>query len=229
MVMAGERILIVEDEEDIQELLRYNLSKEGYRVSPVFTAEEGLQRSLTEAPDLILLDLMLPAMDGLEFCRRLKQDPATRDISVIMVTAKDAESDVIAGLELGADDYITKPFSVDLLITRVQVVLRRRARGPIAETAEMQIEDLVICPARQEVRVGGELVDLTAAEFRVLHLLARWPSWIFTRSKIVDAARGTDDLAEESVDAHVATLRKKLGPAGKHIETVRGVGYRLKE
>lgn len=228
--MSGERILVVEDEEDIQELLRYNLSKEGYQVALVFTAEEGLQRAHSDTPDLIILDLMLPAMDGLEFCRRLKQDPATRNVPIVMVTAKDAESDIVAGLELGADDYITKPFSVNLLIARVRAVLRRRSREPIDETAVVRFEDLTVHPGRHEVTVNDEEIHLTATEFRVLHLLARRPNWVFTRSKIVDSVRGDDyPVTERSVDVQIVAIRKKLGVAGKHIETVRGVGYRFKE
>ncbi len=227
--MAGESILVVEDDEDIQELLRYNLVKEGYKVSLVFTGEEGFQRALSDLPDLILLDLMLPAMDGLDVCRRLKQDPATRHIAIIMVTAKDAESDMVAGLELGADDYITKPFNLKLLVARLRAVLRRN-REPLDETAVVRVRELEIHPGRHEVKVCGEVVPLTATEFRVLHLMARRPNWVFPRSKIVDSVRGDDyPVTERSVDVQIVALRKKLGVAGEYIETVRGVGYRFKE
>jgi two-component system, OmpR family, alkaline phosphatase synthesis response regulator PhoP len=231
--MAQKRILLVEDEKDIAELVRYNLAREGYEVTHAASGEEGLRLARAQPPDLMLLDLMLPGVDGLEVCRALKRHRATETIPIVMLTAKSEESDIVAGLELGADDYITKPFSPKVLVARVRTVLRRRARpAPQAseETQALQVHDLAIHPGRHEVRVGKTLVELTSSEFRLLWLLARRPGWVLTRNQIVNAIRGEDyPVTDRSVDVHVVGLRKKLGRAGEYIETVRGVGYRFKE
>lgn len=228
--MAKEKILIVEDEEDILELVRFNLHREGYQVTGVASGEKALEAVGKGHPDLILLDLMLPGTDGMEVCRTLKGDGETRDIPVIMLTAKGEESDIVSGLELGADDYITKPFSPKVLIARIRAVFRRRQRSVVTDDATLKIKGLVIHPGRHEVRVGGERLDLTLTEFRLLHLLARRPGWVFTRYQIVDALHGEDyPVTDRSIDVQVVGLRKKLGEAGKYIETVRGVGYRFRD
>jgi two-component system phosphate regulon response regulator PhoB len=228
--MAKEHILVVDDEEDILELVRYNLSKEGYRVTVVATGEAALKAARTEQPDVILLDLMLPGVDGLEVCRILRQDPKTQHIPVIMLSAKGDEADIVAGLELGAADYITKPFSPRILLARLRAVLRRQTTATVAESAPLAIHDLFIHPGRHEVLVQGQPVDLTVTEFRLLHLLARRPGWVFTRSQIVNGVHGDDyPVSDRSVDVQVVGLRKKLGACGDYIETVRGVGYRFKE
>lgn len=228
--MAKEHILVVDDEEDILELVRYNLSKDGYRVSLVTSGEEALKAARSSQPDVILLDLMLPGVDGLEVCRLLKQDPKTQHIPVIMLSAKGEEADIVTGLELGAADYITKPFSPRILIARLRAVLRRRAAQMVSESAPLAIHDLVIHPGRHEVLVQGQPVDLTVTEFRLLHMLARRPGWVFTRSQIVNGVHGDDyPVSDRSVDVQVVGLRKKLGICGDYIETVRGVGYRFKE
>ncbi len=228
--MAKEHILVVDDEEDILELVRYNLSKDGYRVSMVMSGEEALKAARTTQPDVILLDLMLPGVDGLEVCRLLKQDPKTQHIPVIMLSAKGEEADIVTGLELGAADYITKPFSPRILLARLRAVLRRRATETVSESAPLAIHDLVIHPGRHEVLVKGQPVDLTVTEFRLLHMLARRPGWVFTRSQIVNGVHGDDyPVSDRSVDVQVVGLRKKLGVCGDYIETVRGVGYRFKE
>ena len=228
--MATGHILVVEDELDIQELLQYNLSREGYTVSCAATGEKGLRLAQTKRPDLIVLDLMLPGVDGLEVCRRLKKDPASESIPIVMLTAKGEESDIVAGLELGADDYVTKPFSTKVLVARIRAVLRRRSK-PLGDKDEIiRIHSLVIDPRRHEVLVGDEPVQLTYTEFRLLQVLAGRPGWVFTRYQIVDAIRGEDyPVTDRSVDVQVVGLRKKLGAAGKYIETVRGVGYRFKD
>jgi two-component system alkaline phosphatase synthesis response regulator PhoP len=228
--MANEHVLAVEDEEDILELVRYNLEKEGYRVTGVVSGEEALRHARSRPPDLIVLDLMLPGMDGLTVCRELKQDAKTRDLPIIILTAKGEEADIVAGLELGADDYVTKPFSPRVLLARLRAVLRRRRAEPAAETDTLKIHGMVIHPGRHEVLVQGRPVDLTATEFRLLAFLARRPGWVFTRSQIVQGVQGEDyAVSERAVDVQIVGLRKKLGPAGQYIETVRGVGYRLKD
>jgi two-component system phosphate regulon response regulator PhoB len=225
-----ERILVVEDEEDLLELITYNLSREGYRVSGVTSGEAALREARTQLPDLILLDLLLPQIDGLEVCKLLRNDRQTRHIPVIMLTAKTEEADVVAGLELGADDYIPKPFSPRVLVARVRAVLRRRGSAVADKDAPVRIHELVIHPGRHEVLLAGRPISLTYTEFRLLHFLAQRPGWAFTRGQIVDAVRGENyAVTERSVDVQVAGLRKKLGKYAGYIETVRGVGYRFKE
>ncbi len=228
--MPEETILVVDDEEDILELVRHHVEREGYETICVETGEEAMREVRSERPDLIVLDLLLPGLDGLEVCRRLKGDPETARIPIVMLTAKGEESDIVAGLELGADDYITKPFSPKVLIARVRAVLRRKSRQPVDESQPVEAHDVLIHPGRHEVVVDGEEVDLTYTEFRILHFLARRPGWVFTRHQIIDAVRGQGyPVTDRSVDFHIATLRKKLGDAADYIETVRGVGYRFKE
>jgi len=227
---AKERVLVVDDEEDILELVQYNLSKEGYEVMCAASGETALQQARSQLPDLILLDLMLPGVGGLDVCRLLKGDERTARIPIIMLTAKTEESDVVLGLEMGADDYITKPFSPRVVSARVKAVLRRKRAEPVSEEQTIRIRDLIIHPGRREVLVKGRPVELTFTEFSVLHTLARRPGWVFTRSQIVDAVRGDDyPVTDRSVDVQIVSLRKKLEPCAGYIETVRGVGYRLKE
>ena len=228
--MAKEKILVVDDEEDILELVRYNLSREGYRVTGTLTGEDALRKVRSDAFDLIILDLMLPGMDGLAFTKTLKNDSRLRSIPIIMLTAKGEESDIVAGLELGADDYITKPFSPKVMIARVRAVLRRHKEEPQDEMAIVKIHDLEINPGRRSVLAKDDPIDLTYTEFQVLLLLAKRPGWVFTRSQIVDLIRGNDyPVTDRSVDVQIVGLRKKLGVLGRWIETVRGVGDRFKE
>jgi two-component system phosphate regulon response regulator PhoB len=223
-------ILVVEDEEDIQELIRFNLTRAGYEVVTVASGEAALTAVHQQPPQLVLLDLMLPGTDGLEVCRRMRGDSVTRDIPVIMVTAKGEESDVVAGLELGADDYIVKPFSPRVLTARVQAVLRRHTQPSGEKPEAISVHGITIHPGRREVRVNGEPVELTFSEFNILQYLARRPGWVRTRRQIVDAVRGDDyHVTERSVDVQMVSLRKKLGDAGSNVQTVRGVGYRFKD
>ena len=224
------RILVVDDEEDLLELVRYNLTKDGYQVECVGTGEDALKAARRQPPDLIVLDWMLPTVDGLEVCRRLKGDSKTRDIPVVMLTAKGEESDMIAGLERGADDYVAKPFSPRVLSARVRALLRRnesRRQNELETTID--VHELSIHPGRHEVTLAGEPVELTYTEFALLQFLAKRPGWAYTRAQIVDAVKGEDyPVTERSVDVQVAGLRKKLGAFGSYIETVRGVGYRFR-
>jgi two-component system alkaline phosphatase synthesis response regulator PhoP len=228
--MAKEKILVVDDEEDILELVRYNLSREGYRVTGSLTGEDALRKVRSDTFDLIVLDLMLPGMDGLVFTKTVKNDSRLRSIPIIMLTAKGEEADIVTGLELGADDYITKPFSPRVMIARVRAALRRPKEAPEDELSIVKIHDLEINPGRRSVLAKGEPVDLTYTEFQLLLLLARRPGWVFTRSQIVDLIRGGDyPVTDRSVDVQIVGLRKKLDTCGKYIETVRGVGYRFGE
>jgi two-component system phosphate regulon response regulator PhoB len=229
--MAKTQILIIEDEEDIRELVRYNLEREQFEVREAESGEDGLQAVRKSKPDLILLDLMLPGKDGLQICRELKRVDDTAGIPVVMMTAKGEESDIVTGLELGAEDYIVKPFSPKVLVARVKAVLRRKAAPAVPEADDvLNIHDITIHPGRHEVIANGKSVDLTATEFGILHFLARRPGWVFTRYQIVDAVHGEDyPVTERSVDVQIVGLRKKLKKAGDCIETVRGIGYRLKD
>jgi two-component system phosphate regulon response regulator PhoB len=228
--MPKAKILAVDDEEDLLELLRFNLGREGYQVQCAASGERALSLAQGEPPDLVLLDVMLPDMDGLEIARRLKSDPALRTIPIIMLSAKDEEADVVAGLELGADDYVTKPFSPRILTARVRAVLRRRAQPAAGTQGTLRHLGLVIDTVRREVHVDHQPVPLTFTEFQILHFLARRPGWVFTRNQIVDSVHGEDyPVTDRSVDVQIVGLRKKLGTAGRLIETVRGVGYRFRE
>jgi two-component system phosphate regulon response regulator PhoB len=228
--MKKEKILVVDDEEDILELVRYNLDREGYQVICAISGEEALEAAAAERVDLIILDLMLPGIDGLEVARRLKQNTTTKEIPIVMLTAKGEEADVVTGLELGADDYVTKPFSPRILIARMKAVIRRRGGVPDMENEVLTIRELSIHTGRRHVTANGKSLDLTYTEFQVLYFLARRPGWVFTRSQIVDAVRGDDyPVTDRSVDVQIVGLRKKLGPLGHYIETVRGVGYRFIE
>lgn len=228
--MTGEHILAVDDEEDILELVKYNLERDGFRVTTVASGEKALAAARNEQPDAVLLDLMLPGLSGYEVCRQLKGDPQMRAIPIIMLTAKGEESDIVAGLELGAEDYVTKPFSPKILIARLRAVLRRVKEPTVDEQSQVKIRDLVIDPGRHSVTVGDENLTLTHTEFKLLHFLARRPGWVFTRDQLIESSRGENVyVTDRTIDVHVAGLRKKLGKAASYIETIRGVGYRFKE
>jgi len=228
--MAKERILVVDDEEDILELVRFHLTREGYQLALASSGEEALKKAGRETFDLVVLDLMLPGLDGLEVAKALKSDAKTKTLPIIMLTAKGEDADIVTGLEIGADDYITKPFSPRVLTARVKAVLRRRSRAAVENTKVLTVHELEIDPGRRSVTAGGAVLDLTFTEFQLLCVLARRPGWVFTRSQIVDAVRGSDyPVTDRSVDVQVVGLRKKLGSYGSYIETVRGVGYRFRE
>jgi two-component system phosphate regulon response regulator PhoB len=228
-------VLIVEDEEDIRELVSYLLLKEGYQVAAVASGEEALALAQAQTPDLILLDVMLPGIDGMAVCQKLRADAKTAEVAVMMLTAKSEESDMVRGLNLGATDYVTKPFSPKVLLARVRAALRRVAASPAeqpddGEDEAIEIHDMVIHLGRHEVRVDGKPIELSSTEFRVLQFLANRPGWVFSRQQILDGVHGDNyAITDRAVDVQIVGLRKKLGEAGKYIETVRGVGYRFKE
>jgi two-component system phosphate regulon response regulator PhoB len=224
-------IVVIEDEPDIREVMEHNLRREGFRVISAPDGEAGLRRIREESPDLVLLDLMLPGLDGVEICRRLKENPVTRTIPVIMVTAKGEESDVILGLGLGADDYITKPFSPREVVARVKAVLRRGALREQGEAAErLQREGLLIDAGRHTVKIDDQPVAFTATELRLLHFLASHPGRVFTRDQLLDRVIGERAVViSRNIDVHIRAIRKKLGPYRDWIETIRGVGYRFRD
>lgn len=226
--MAKEKILVVDDENDILTLIRFNLEREGFRITTAESGERALAAVAESMPDLILLDLMLPGIDGLEVCRKLRQQEKTAHIPVIMLTAKSEETDMVVGLEMGADDYIPKPFSNKVLAARVRSLLRRRSAAASDESTITRGE-LLINPGRREVSYAGIPLELTFTEFELLLLLARRPGWVFSRSQIVNQIKGSDyPVTERAVDVQIVGLRRRLGDAGEFIETVRGVGYRFK-
>jgi two-component system phosphate regulon response regulator PhoB len=223
------KILVVDDEPDILELVRLNLAREGYEVLAASTGEQGLDLARSKLPALIILDLMLPGIDGLDVCKRLRADPKTQGISILMLTAKGEESDVVTGLEVGADDYLTKPFSGKVLVARVRNLLRRVVAKEEGHMP-LKVHEITIDPARREVRIKDRPVALTFTEFNILLTLARQPGRVFSRYQIVDTIHGDDYLVtDRAVDVQIVSLRKKLGTCGAYIETVRGVGYRFKD
>jgi two-component system, OmpR family, alkaline phosphatase synthesis response regulator PhoP len=228
--MAKENILIIEDDRDIRELIDYNLSKEGFKTNCVSDGESAIKITKSKTFDLCLLDLMLPDIDGLEICKTFKRDSRLAAMPIIMVTAKGEESDIVIGLEMGADDYITKPFSPKVLIARIKTVLKRKKLPSPDENSPIAIGDILIHPGRREVTISGNAIDLTFTEFQLLRLLAGKPGWVFTRYQIVDAIKGEDyPVTDRSIDVHIVGLRKKLNNYGKYIETIRGVGYRFSD
>ena len=228
--MANESVLIVEDDADIRELLGYTLKREGYTVEACDSSEcaQNVLRRRTP-PDLILLDLMLPGTDGYAFCRSLRADERTARIPVIMVTARDEDADIVAGLEVGADDYVTKPFSARILVARIKAVLRRSAVEPGDEKETLTQGPFEIDRLHHTARMNGQPLTLTLSEFKALELFAKRPGVVFSRYQIVDAIHGEDyPVTDRSVDVLIVGLRRKLGECGEWIETVRGVGYRMK-
>lgn len=229
--MEKVKILVVEDEAPIQELLQFNLERVKYKVKIADSGEEALKQATKFNPDLILLDIMLPGTDGLEVCKTLKSSSKTENIPIIMLTALCEEADIVTGLELGADDYITKPFSPRVLLARVKAALRRPNSADADKTEELiSIHNIIIDLSRHRVTVDSTEITLTHTEFKVLKLMTTQPGRVFTRYQIVDAVHGEDyPVTDRSVDVQIVGLRKKLGEAGNYIETVRGIGYRFKE
>lgn len=226
--MGKATVVVIEDEPDIVEVMSYNLKREGFKVSSCSRGDDGLKLARNLAPSLVILDLMLPGTDGLTVCQQLKGDPVTREIPVIIVSAKGEESDVVIGLGMGADDYLAKPFSPRELLARVKAVLRR---GPIREDQDRQrivIEDLVIDTMRYEARLADKPLNLTATEFKVLYQLASHPGRAFTREQLLNRVVGEGAVVvDRNIDVHIRSVRKKLGNYAAKIQTIRGVGYRF--
>ena len=227
--MAQPRILIIEDERGLTDVLTYNLQKEGYDVAVAHDGQEGLRKAQMQLPDLVLLDLMLPSMDGLEVCRELRAGERTRNVPILMLTAKAEETDQVVGFTMGADDYVTKPFAVKVLLQRIKAQLRRTESatepGEVIEHLGVRIDRV-----RHRATVNGKDLDLTPTEFRLLECLLRQPGRAFTRPQLMDVAIGESAVVlERTIDVHIKTLRKKLGEECEYIETVRGVGYRFRE
>lgn len=227
--MTKHRILIIEDDKALAEVLTYNLSRAGYEVLVARDGQDGLTQAQLKLPDLILLDVMLPVIDGLEVCRRLRSDPATRGTLVIMLTAKAEETDELIGFTLGADDYVTKPFSVKVLLERIKALQRRRQQGEEDEEV-VSCQGVVVDRARHRVTADGRPIAVTRSEFRLLDTLIRQPGRVFQRSELVIAALDEETTAmERTIDVHIRALRSKLGEKAAVIETVRGVGYRFRD
>jgi DNA-binding response OmpR family regulator len=227
--MPKSQILIVEDDRSLADVLDYNLRHDGYQTILAHDGHDGLQQAKLRAPDLVVLDLMLPLVDGLEICRRLRADPVTRNILVLMLTAKSEETDQVVGFSVGTDDYVSKPFSVKVLLERIRALLRRRdASG--ANGSVLVSQGVMVDRERHRVTIEDEVVDLTRSEFGLLEALIRQPGRVFSRSELIDAALGGDSLAlERTIDVHIRSLRKKLAAHAVLIETVRGIGYRFRD
>lgn len=226
--MENNKILVVEDEEDISELVCYNLKKAGFETETAFSGEEALRKLEKSDPELVLLDVMLPNINGFDVLRKIRAEERFRKISVIMLTAKGSDVDVVKGLELGAEDYISKPFSPSVLIARIKSVLKRK--GEFAKGDIIKIDKLVINPEKYEVTIDDNQIDLTISEFQILCFLAKKKGWAMSRYQIINVIKGEDHfVTDRAVDVMIVGLRKKLKEYGEYIETVRGVGYRFKE
>jgi len=227
--MSKGQILIVEDDRSLAEVLDYNLRQDGYQTLVANDGQDGLRQAKLRTPDLVVLDLMLPMVDGLEICRRLRADPVTRNILVLMLTAKSEETDEVVGFSVGTDDYVAKPFSVKVLLERIRALLRRR-EGNDVNGSVLVSQGVLVDRERHRVTVEDKPLDLTPSEFGLLEALVRQPGRVFSRSELIDAALGGDSLVlERTIDVHIRSLRKKLGPHAVLVETVRGIGYRFRD
>lgn len=228
--MVRARILIVEDDRSLAEVVAYNLRQAGYEVLVAYDGQDAVTQAQARFPDLILLDVMLPVLDGLEVCRRLRADPALRNTLIIMLTARAEETDELVGFAVGADDYVTKPFSVKILLERVKALLRRRSDEPSDDDDVVSLHGVSVDRSRYRASADGEPLSLTRSEFRLLDALIRQPGRVFCRAELIDAALGEDTVVmERTIDVHIRAIRRKLGPKADVVETVRGVGYRFRD
>ena len=228
--MPAAKILVIEDDKSLAGILEYNLSKSGFEVACAHDGQNGLEQAQLKLPDLVVLDVMIPIMDGLEVCRRLRAIPETQDILILMLTAKGEETDQVVGFSVGADDYVVKPFSVKILLERIKSLLRRRHQSNAGNSDIISKAGVTIDRIKHRVAFHGEPIDLTPSEFRLLDTMIRQPGRAFDRNELIDAALGADTLIlERTIDVHIRSLRKKLGESDNLIQTVRGVGYRFKD
>ena len=228
--MAKTKVLVVEDDRSLAEVLQYNLEQNGYEVFCAYDGQDGLSQARLQLPELIVLDVMIPVLDGLEVCKMLRASSSTSDIPVIMLTAKSEETDQLVGFSVGADDYVVKPFSVKVLLQRIKTMLRRQERSKSAGSEIVERSGIVVDRVKHRVTVNDRTLDLTPSEFRLLDTLIRQPGRAFGRSELIDAALGADTLVlERTIDVHIRSLRKKLDSLADTIQTVRGIGYRFKE
>ena len=228
--MPRSKILVVEDDRSLAGILEYNLSNAGYEVICAFDGQDGLNKARLKLPELIILDVMIPVFDGLEVCRRLRAAPETREIPVVMLTARSEETDQLVGFSVGADDYVVKPFSVKILLERVKSLLRRQSRSQAGGNDVISQSGVTIDRIKHRVAMEGRPIDLTPSEFRLLDTMIRQPGRAFDRNELIDAALGADTLIlERTIDVHIRSLRKKLGESNKLIQTVRGIGYRFRD
>ncbi len=228
--MPRSKILVVEDDRSLAGILEYNLANAGYDVVCAFDGQDGLNKARLKLPELIILDVMIPVFDGLEVCRRLRSAPETREIPVVMLTAKSEETDQLVGFSVGADDYVVKPFSVKILLERIKSLLRRHSRTQSGGNDVISQAGVTVDRIKHRVSMDGQPVDLTPSEFRLLDTMIRQPGRAFDRNELIDAALGADTLIlERTIDVHIRSLRKKLGESNKLIQTVRGIGYRFRD
>ena len=229
--MPKETILVIEDDSDIVEIIQYNFEREGYRVITASNGEKGLETAISKKPSLIILDLMLPGLDGIEVCKRLRTNAETRSIPIVMLTAKGEESDIILGLGVGADDYVTKPFSPKELLARITAVLRRGdLKQDSPAPSRLERGPITIDPARFEVYLKGQPIAFTLTEFKILSILAANPGRVYTRTLLLDRIQGGDAFVDDrNIDVHIRSIRRKLGDFAESIITVRGVGYKFRE
>lgn len=226
--MSRHKVLIIEDDPSLSDVLSYNLEQAGYQVAIAKDGQEGLNRAQHQPPDIVILDVMLPVIDGLEVCRRLRSDSTLNDVLIVMLTARAEESDHVVGLAIGADDYVTKPFSIKVLLERIKAFLRRREKGT-NDHHVIASQGVVLDKQRHHASVNDQPMDLTRSEFALLEMLLRQPGRAFTRSELIDAGLGDTLVMERTIDVHIRAIRKKMGPGAELIQTVRGVGYRFRD
>jgi len=228
--MATTKILIIEDDHALSEVLDYNLTREGYKVTRAYDGRDGLLQAKLKTPDIVILDVMLPLVDGIEVCRQLRTTSETRNAVIIMLTAKSEEADQLVGFSVGADDYVLKPFSIRVLLERIRALRRRRDAAEQLAGEIVTSQRITVDRRSHRVLVDNQPIDLTRSEFRLLETLIRQPGRAFDRSELIDAALGEDTLVlERTIDVHIRAIRRKLGDLADTIETVRGVGYRFRE
>ena len=228
--MSRPKLLVIEDDRSLSEVIRYNFGLSGFDVFQAFDGQDGLNQARLRLPEVVLLDVMVPVIDGIEVCRRLRAGEDTRNLLIVMVTAKGEEADQLVGFSVGADDYVVKPFSVKVLLERVKALVRRKSAGQRLEDDVITLHRVTLDRIKHRVMVDNQPIELTPSEFRLLETLLRQPGRALARSELIDAALGEDTLVlERTIDVHIRGLRKKLGEQADVIETVRGVGYRYKD